>query len=122
VNVANQRSEYVVVLNQERPVPAFEEVSTAAVLAVKPARVSEEQVMGNVRQRHVGDFDNHVDMIGHPAICVAAIAEALDTFAQVVLEGLAIVRVREDGLAVVTASDEVVEGSAVVLSGSSPHL
>ena len=53
---------------------------------------------------------------------MASIAEALDTVAQVALEGPSIVRTQKDGLAVVTACDEVVEGSAVVLSRSSSHI
>ncbi len=74
-----------------------------------------------MRQRHVGDFDGHMDVVGHPAIGVVAVAEALDAVAQEPLEGPAITLGQEDRLAVVTASDEVIEGSAVVLSRFPSH-
>jgi len=77
--------------------------------------------MGDMRQRHLVDFDDHMDVIGHPAIGVVAMAEAFDAIAQEALEGSSITLGQEYRLAVVTASAEVIEGSTIVLSRLSSH-
>ena len=121
MDVAHQGLECRLGRYQGRPVTALEEMTAAAILSVKPASVSKQEVVGDMRQRFVGDFDGHMDVVGHPAIGVVAMPEALDAVAQEPLEGPSITLGQEDRLAVVTASDEVIEGSTVVLSRFPSH-
>jgi hypothetical protein len=121
VNVANERQENVVCFDHRRTVAALEEVTGPAVLSVKRASVTEKEIVSDVRQRDIRDFDRQVDMIGHPAVCVASVAKALNTFAQIAFEQAAILRSQEDGLAIVASGNEMVEGSVVMQSWWSPH-
>jgi hypothetical protein len=81
VDVADQRLECRVGPYQDRPVTALEEMTASAILSEKPASVSKQEVVGDMRERHGGDFDGHMDVVGHPAIGVDAMTEALDAVA-----------------------------------------
>jgi hypothetical protein len=53
---------------------------------VEPACVPKEEVVRDLRKRHIRDLDSHVDMVRHPAEHMDAMVEALNAILQETLK------------------------------------
>jgi hypothetical protein len=85
------------------------------------SRVSEEEVVRDLRKRHIRDLDSHVDVVGHPAEHMDAMVEALNAFVQKALKGTPVAIVSKDVLAIIGSGDELRDRSRVVQSRPPSH-
>ena len=121
LDVAEDRQEVVVVLDDGALEPALPDVAAAVVAAVVALGVGDEQALHDPADRRLAGADQQMDVVGHEAVAVELERLPLLQVGEGLEEGGVVVVVEEDRCAVVAAVDDVVDepvvdGSQAVLA------
>ena len=121
LDVAEDRQQMVVVLNDGALEPTLPDVAAAVVASVVALGVGDEQALHDPADRGLQGANQQVHVIGHEAIAIELERPALLQVADRLQECLVIPVVEEDRCAVVAAIDDVVDETVADRSKWSGH-
>ena len=121
MDVAHQFEQITVRIDQQGFVSPLEKMAGFFVSAIKVLRIAKAEVLHDPGQGYFADLDGEVQMVGHQAECMDAMAEPHGALLQQKVEPAAIRRIGEDNLPVIAAENDMIEGAGEMDSGFSGH-
>jgi len=121
MNIAHQRKSIAVLVHEVSFEAALEQVSHPFQPRIDVAGVAEGEVLHACGQGLIPGLEGQVQVIGHEAKGVHAVAEARRALSYEFVELVSILRGKEDVLPGVAAQDNVVEAARNVEAGFAGH-
>jgi hypothetical protein len=108
VNVAHERMQVALLLDEESLISALEQVADSSMPAVEPFRVGGVQTRHHARKRNLAGAEGKVDVVAHEAIGQQAEPESLAVVSQAREVLVSVDVVAEYGSTLITARRDVV--------------